>query len=321
MTLSDYAKGLDPNGTIARVIELLEQSNDIIKDMPVMEGNLPTGHRGTIRTGLASATWRLLNAGVLPSKGSKTQVDFQCGNLESWSQVDKKLAELGGNVNAFRLSEAIPHVEAVGQEVAQTLFYGNPSAPEEFVGFSSYYDDLSAANASHIINAGGTGSDNSSIWMIDWSDQMCALYPKGTPAGLVHEDKGSVVIQNANGVTGALMDALLDKWAWNIGLFVGDWRKCVRICNIDISNLTTESSAADLRKNLIKAYHRIRNKKNTRIYMNSTLLEFLDIQGRDDAILSGCLGETTLDGEEVMTFRRIPLRLCDQLLETESAIS
>src|SRR5688572_2449372 len=102
LNLSDWAKSLDPDGTVARVIELLEQSNPILKDIPFMEGNLPTGHRTTVRTGLAGASWRLLNAGVTPSKGSKAQIDEQAGQLESWSQVDKKLAELGGNMNAFR---------------------------------------------------------------------------------------------------------------------------------------------------------------------------------------------------------------------------
>ena len=322
LTLADWAKGLDPNGAHARVIEMLEQSNEILQDFPFMEGNLPTGHRTTVRTGLATASWRLLNAGVVPSKSHKAQIDEQAGQLESWSQCDKKLAELGGNVSGFRMSEAIPHVEAVAQEMAATIFYGNPSAPEEFTGLSARYSDLSAANGSHILDAGGSGSDNSSIWMMDLGENsLTGIFPKGSTVGITHEDKGEVIIQNANGVTGALMVALVDRWRWEAGIALKDWRKVVRIANIDISNLTGESGAANLTKLLIKAYHRIRNKRNCRIYANPTVIEFLDIQRHDNVVQGGGLTYDTIDGKQVMSFRGIPIRNCDALLETEAAVS
>ena len=40
--------------------------------------------------------------------------------LEAWSEVDKDLAELNGNVGSFRLSEAKAFLEAMNQEFAQT---------------------------------------------------------------------------------------------------------------------------------------------------------------------------------------------------------
>lgn len=49
LTLADWAKRLEPDGKVADVIELLGQTNEVLTDMLWMEGNLPTGHRTTVR--------------------------------------------------------------------------------------------------------------------------------------------------------------------------------------------------------------------------------------------------------------------------------
>jgi hypothetical protein len=135
LTLADWAKRLDPDGKVPTVVELLSQTNDILIDMLFVEGNLPTGHRTTVRTGLPTVAWRLLNQGTTPGKSTTAQIDEQAGMLEAWSEVDEELAKLNGNTASFRLSEAQAFIEAMNQEMAQTLFYGNSGlAPEEFTG-------------------------------------------------------------------------------------------------------------------------------------------------------------------------------------------
>ena len=164
LTLMDRAKRVDPDGKISKIVELLAQTNAILDDMPFIEGNLPTGHRCTMRTGLPTVAWRLLNQGVQPSKSTTAQSDEQCGMLEAYSEVDKDLAELNGDVNAFRFSESQAFLEAMNQEMASTVFYGNSGLnPEEFTGLSIRYSSLSAPNAQNILDAGGSGSDNTSI--------------------------------------------------------------------------------------------------------------------------------------------------------------
>jgi len=97
LTLADWAKRLDPDGKVPAIVELLAQTNDLLMDMQWIEGNLPTGHRTTVRTGLPTVAWRLLNQGVQPSKSTTAQIDEACGMLEAWSEVDKDLAMLNGN--------------------------------------------------------------------------------------------------------------------------------------------------------------------------------------------------------------------------------
>lgn len=122
---------------IGAIAELLTENNEILSDMVVKEGNLPTGNKTTVRTGLPQATWRLLNYGVQPSKSKTAQITDTCGMLEAYAEVDKALADLNGNTNTFRLSEDMAFLEAMNQEMAKTLFYGDTSIdPEKFVGLA-----------------------------------------------------------------------------------------------------------------------------------------------------------------------------------------
>lgn len=327
LTLADWAKRLDPDGKIAQIVEMLSQTNEILQDMMFKEGNLVTGDRTTIRTGLPTVYWRLLNQGVQPSKSTTAQVDESCGMLEAWSEVDCELANLGGNAASFRLSEAGAFIEAMGQELAQTTFYGAATAPEEFIGLSARYSALSGANANiaNVLQGGGSGSDNSSIWLICWGEKSVhGIFPKGTVAGIQHNDFGEQTVDNAGGVTGAKMRVYQDQFTLKAGVVVKDWRYAVRIPNIDISNLVAKSTAADLIELMIKAIHRIPGfgaGMKCAFYMNRTCHQMLDIQKRDDVQVGGQLSYMDVDGKPVLAFRGIPVRRCDALLETETVVS
>lgn len=325
LTLADWAKRLDPDGKVPSIVELLGQSNEILQDMLWKEGNLPTGHRTTVRTGLPTVAWRLINQGVQPSKSTTAQVDEACGMMEAWSEVDKELATLNGNTAAFRLSEAQAFIEAMNQEMASTLFYGNSGlAPEEFNGLSVRYSSTTAGNGQNVIKGGSSDTDNTSIWLICWGEQTVhGIFPKGSKAGLIHNDLGEVTVETTAGIAGSRMRAYQDHFQWKCGVALKDWRYAVRIPNIDVSNLVAKSSAADLIELMIKATHRIPNlgMGKCAFYMNRTVKQMLDIQRRDDVISGGGLVYNEVDGKLIPSFRGIPVRTCDALLENESVVS
>jgi hypothetical protein len=93
-TMADFAKLLGPNDQIARTIEMLNQSNEILDDMVWQEGNTTTGWMGNVRTGLPSVVFRLVNQGVPPSKATTAQLTEQAARMEGWVEVDEALAEL-----------------------------------------------------------------------------------------------------------------------------------------------------------------------------------------------------------------------------------
>lgn len=329
LTLSDWAKRLDGSGRVSQdIVELLSQSNEIIEDQVFREGNLATGTRLVMRTGLPTAYWRLFNEGVSISKSRTAQVDEKCGMLEAWSEIDAKLANLDGDLNATRLSEAMAFIEAMNQEYASTLMYGNQSVTqEEFTGFSIRYSDTTAANGRNVISAGGTGLDNASIWLVGWADHSCyGMFPKGSKAGLQHVDEQLVTIETAGGTAaGKRQQVYREHWHWDVGLALKDWRYVVRIPNIDISDLVANgAAAADLTNFMIKAMHRIPKsaKKTTKMafYMNATCFEFLDIQRRADVLTGGQLAYNVVDGMPVLTFRNVPIRQVDALTEAEARV-
>src|SRR5271168_532177 len=160
LTYADWAKRLEDGYRIASIIELLSQTNEILDDMLVVEGNLPTGHKTTVRTGLPQATWRLLNQGVPNAKSTTAQIVDTVGNLETYAVIDKDIADLNGNTAEFRLSEVKSFLEGMSQQVATTLIYGNQFVnPERFTGLAPRYSTVTTANsqtAYNVLTAGGT---------------------------------------------------------------------------------------------------------------------------------------------------------------------
>jgi hypothetical protein len=320
LTLIDWSKRLDPNGNTADLVELLNTTNPILTDAAVVEGNLPTGHRTTVRTGLPTPAWRMLNYGVQPSKSTTVQVDDSSGMLEAYSQVDKDLANLNGNTASFRLSEDRAFIEGMTQEMASTLWYGNTATdPKKFLGLSPRYASLSAANADNIIDASGSGSDNTSIWLITWSDQTTHLiFPKGSRVGLQSRDLGEQTLIDA---AGGLYQGYRSHYKWDIGLSMRDWRYNVRICNIDVSNLIADSSAANLTRQMIKATHLLPSEGMGKsvFYVNRTVSTYLDLQMMTATNVNLTLSEA--EGKRVMSFRGIPIRRSDALLNTEARVT
>lgn len=338
VTLTDFAKSLDPNGSTASVIELLNQSNEVLQDMRWMEGNLPTGHRTTVRTGLPTPTWRKLYQGVQPTKSLRAQVDDTTGMLEARNEVDVDLATLNGNSAAFRLSEAQAEVEGMNQAFVQTLFYGDTSVnPERFMGLAPRYSSLTAANGGNIVDGGGTGSDNTSIWLVLWGENtITGIYPKGSEAGLTHQDLGEIDAFDTQ-TPPARFRALADLWKWKPGLTVRDWRYAVRIANVDVSDLVAQTgsqaptAATALIKLMVRALARVpqMGMGAAAFYANRTVKEFLSIAALDKSNAALAIqpainqfGDVSPGsvGNGTTTFLGVPVRTVDALLSTEARV-
>jgi hypothetical protein len=320
-TLIDVAARLDPNSNIDKIVELLAATNPVLQDMTFMEGNLPTGHKTTVRTGLPGVTWRKLYGGVQPSKSTTAQVTDSAGMLEAYAEVDKALADLNGNAAAFRLSEDRAFIEAMSQEMAQTLFYGNEGTePEAFTGFAPRYNSLSAQNADNIIDASGSGSDNTSIWLVVWGPNTChGIYPKGSTGGVQMRDLGEVTVENVDGNQGRAQ-MYRSHYRWDCGLTVRDWRYIVRIANVDVSDLTTVANTKNIINWMIQAAERIPNLGAGRaaFYVNRNIREKLRL-GILEKVASNLTFETVA-GKRVLSFDEIPVMRTDAILNNESRV-
>lgn len=322
-TLLDVTRRLDPNGKIDAVAEILNQTNPILEDMVWIEGNLPTGHRTTVRTGLPTPTWRKLYGGVQPTKSTTIQITDSTGMLEAYAEVDKALADLNGNTASFRLSEDRAHIEGMNQEMVQTLFYGNEGTePEAFTGFAPRFNSRTAANAGNLIQSAGIeGNDNASIWLVVWGpNTVHGIYPKGSKAGLSVDDKGQVTIENVDG-NGGRMEAYRTHYRWDAGLTVRDWRYIVRI-QYDQEDLTKDAATGpDLADLMVDAIERIPSLSMGRpvFYMNRRAKSFLRRQ-LASATKNSTLTREEVGGKKVEVFDGIPVRTTDALINTEAAV-
>ncbi|WP_339053865.1 major capsid protein [Arsenophonus endosymbiont of Crataerina pallida] len=322
LTLIDWAKRQGPDNKQAKIVELLSQTNEILDDMVFVEANQPTGHRTTIRTGLPEATWRLLNYGVPPSKSTTAQVTDSIGMLETYSEVDKDLADLNGQKTEFLLSESLSFLESMNQQMAETLIYGDTRVhPQRFTGFSARFNDSKAKNGVNIIDAGGTGSNLTSIWLVVWGENTVhGIYPKGSKVGLQQDHKGQVTLEDANK---GKYEGYRTHFQWKNGLTVRDWRYVVRIANVDIAKLKKDPEAPDsldLPDLLIQAIEKIPNLSLGRpaIYCNQQIRSWMRRQIKNSKNVNISMQEVA--GKKVVSFDEIPVRRVDTILATESQV-
>jgi hypothetical protein len=286
--------------------------------MVFAESNLPTGHRSTIRTGLPSAAWRMLNYGVPQSKSKTAQITDSCGMLEAYAEVDKALADLNGNTGAFRASEDKAFIQAMNITMAETLFYGDTGKnPERFLGLAprfSTLDKSKAASAENVIDAGGTGNALTSIWLPCWGPQtIFGIYPKGSQAGLKHNDLGEVTLFDD---AGGKYQGYRTHYKWDLGLVLRDWRYVVRIANIDLASISDE----DLIKMLIMASERLPDQSLGRpvFYMNRQTRTRLRLARLNKNNVQ--LTYDNVEGKKVTYFDEIPVKRSDAILLTERQI-
>jgi len=324
MTLLDIAKQTE-NNDIADVVEILAQQNPIIADAVAMECNMGAVHRHSIRTGLPTVGWGALYQGVAQSKSTYQQVDDTTGFVEALSSVDTRLLQLAKNPAKVRLNEANGFLEAMNQEAATGIFYHNTATtPEKIKGLAPRYSVYGGGGAGvNVINGAAQNSDNTSIWFVTWSERATHLiYPEGVVAGLKREDKGEQRVLDGSSNPYYVKEEL---FTWHMGVAVKDWRYNARVANIDVSDAIAGS--IDLYDLMSQAYYRLQSRRvpdgKQVIYCNRDIMYALDklARGKGTAA-SGALqlSRKELDGEEVMTFRGMPIRETDALLNNETLV-
>lgn len=316
---ADVAKRLDENGRIDQIIEILAEDHPLVEDMTAVEANGVTSHRTTVRAGLPTATWRLLNYGVPKSKSRTVQVTDSLGMLEAYAEIDKSLADLNGNAAAWRVSEDRAFLESMMIEMEDTLWYGNTTtAPAEFIGLAPRYALTTADSGGNIQLTGDADSGGStSVWFVTWGpDTAHGIYPKGSKAGWQHNDLGEQTIDDG---AGGQYQGYRTHYKWDLGFTLRDWRYCARLANIDVSKLQA-GTYTKLIEDMILTMWKLKSiRSGLRIYCNRTVAAYLDVLAQSKTNVN--LTHAEFAGRPVTMFRGIPIRISDAILNTEAAVS
>lgn len=329
-----------PDGeNAALVIELLSQTNPILNDLITVECNSGAKHLHSIRTKLPEVSWGALYEGIVQSKSAYQSVEDTTGFVEGMSQVDTRVLDLAGDKrNQVKLNEDMGFIEALNNEIATGFFYHDTATtPRKFKGMAARYNQYApktdATAARQVVHGGGSGSDNTSVWFITFGERFThGLYPQGTQAGIQRDPKGQQRVLDANGNPYYVEE---DVYRWHMGVAVKDWRYNSRIANIDVSEL--QAGNVDIWALMRQAYYRLHSRKVMRpganfaegapqmrqvIYMNSDVLEALDAEstekGGNDSLVR--LQRREIEGQEVLTYRGIPIMETDAILSTEALV-
>jgi hypothetical protein len=335
LNLIDMFRAGGDNAT-ADVAEVLNRLSPVVRNAFTVEANSGTVHKHSIRTGLPAVTWGRLYQGIPQSKSGRTNVQDTTGFVEGLSTVDTRLLDISPNAAALRMSEGEAFLESMRQEAETGVFYhDSTTTPEKFKGLAARYNALNGGGAGNqIVDAAGTGSDNTSVWFVTWSENATHLiHPKGTKAGIQREDKGEQRVLDSSNNAYYVKEEL---FRWHLGLAVRDWRYNARIANIDVSDVIAGS--VDLYKYMRKAFYKLQGVYSTAmssggkvnenasvegrtvIYMNRTILEALDATGTNASNGALLLKPMELEGRVVQSYRGIPIETTDALLNTETRV-
>lgn len=331
VTLADVAKSKDKQ--IGKVAEVLVQNNAMLNDVPYMEMNGGTIHTEDIRSALPDVYYRKANQPIPASKSTIEERTFTASHFESKSQLDRAVAERGGKdrVAYNRWNQAQGHLQAHANELAALMLYGSPASDNrKTAGFFDIYSTLNPAEetSKQIVDAGGTGSDNTSILLVHWGERsVFGVYPKGTSAGLTRMDhsKNGTLVQipgiDENGNPGNFW-GYEEEFMTDHGLVVKDYRQCARIANIDVSDLVG-GTGADIIDLMISANYKIDSEMNGQgvWYTNRTIEAALHKAALTKVGAGAGLRFDNYQGKKVLMFLDKPVRRMDALLDSEAQVT
>lgn len=325
LNLADAAKAKDPDGSTAQVVEMLAKTNSMIMDMPVVECNDGTQHRTTVRTGLPTVGYRQAYKGVTRSKSTRAQVTDTTAMLAAMQEVDELILELDSDPAGLMYTESEAFIESLNQQFATDLLYADLAAnPEKFHGLGPRYSTIAGGQ---VVSAGTGGTNtNTSIWMVIWGpNTVHGLFPKGTMAGISQKSRGRQRVLDGN--NDPYYAECVD-WFWHTGLSVRDPRAVVRIANIDVATLVTADTGSDTSQNLTRAmtiaFHKFGSVPNLgtsfRIYANSTVITYLDVQIQKK-LTNNLTWDFITGPRPQMRFNGVPIMQMDAITSTEATIS
>lgn len=321
-SLIEQAKRLNPDGTLATIVEVLNRKmGEILNEAPWIRSNDIWTNKTVRRATLPTASRRKLNSGVSTGVSRTTEVMDVMEMLEIYAKYDKAWIDSFDEPAKVRLQEAKAFIEGMGQQLISDILYCDSNADPD--GMHGLAPRLATIDSETVIGNSGTGSDVTSIYVVTWGENEVYLtYPKNIPnLGIEHKDLGEVTLveYDSTGLaTGREYQGYKDWFGVKCGLIVKNPRCIGRVANIE----TSGSSNIFDEDNLITLLENMEINNNTRIYCNQTIITQARIKLKDKTNVHWAPVQG-LSGLPFLTFDEIPVRKIDKsiLLNTETAIS
>jgi len=295
-----------------KIIELMGLTNEMLLDVPAHEANNGVINVTLQRTIKPMGEHRVYNQGVGKAATQTKPVYDRIAMMGEYSVVDAAMLKHSGNKEAALMSEATAIIKGMGLTQAETLIYGDDDKPEEFEGLMKRYNSL---NNKQVINAGGSGPNLTSIYLIALGpDLFHLIYPKGsTSVGVTREDLGLEHLPDPNN-PGKTLPMYRNYFEAQYGISVKAPEAVRRIANIP--STITGDALVDI---LLEARARMPQGAATYVlYSNVDMQIKLDKAARDKANVVYTAADPW--GKPITYLRDMRCRRMDSILSTESAV-
>ncbi|MBO7714412.1 MAG: hypothetical protein J6S85_12625 [Methanobrevibacter sp.] len=312
MTALEVAKRSGFSEDSRRIIEELNQFNELLIDAPVVEANEGTTDTHLVRTAIPHGQHRAYNEGVGQSSSQTKTIKDVLSNIEIYSTVDKQMIDESAHPKELMQSEQNAFIEGLSQDITYDLIYGNHAADPRYTnGLATRRSSL----GKYCLSMGGTGNALTSIYLIKWDmTKARIIYPRGSKsAGIQYDYLGEQTVKDSSGKE---YQAYRAHYRISRGLSVGHEASIIRICNIDLNSHTGDAIA----KKIVRAMPLLAKGGGT-------------VSIACNAEVKGVMNEASLSktnivlpaedpwGNEVLKIGNARFRECPQILLTESAVS
>ncbi len=325
--VNDYSS-MDAKGQYIFAAKVMSKKCPFVQDMPLQASNQIMSNIGVRESYMPTPGTRRFNEGVSPTAVHSSQFTDPIAMVEDYSEVDYKLWKIQNDPNAWRQNKDARKIEAMTQKMEDLIIYGNIATdPGAFNGLATRFNSTSTRpNGSsdepyNVVSASGTGSDTTSLYVIEWGvNKVYGIYPKNLPGGLQIEDLGKVTKNTGSEAAPKYLEVLRTHFSWDMGLVVEDERCVQRMVNIEYTGSTNTLDLSVL-IDLVNQLPSMGDAANTVIYCNRQIKSQFDKLALDKTN-----GNFTQDasgdifGRRVTRFQGIPIRVAEMLDNTETAI-
>ncbi len=324
-TLLDRAKQSVDGKKMEPVIRVMDEKvDDFFKDVPFIQANMGLQHRILRDTGMVANTKRTFYSGVKSSK-QNTQVVFEKVTLtERRREIDEDLVDTATNMKEFLRQQDEAHARKLGEGIVNDFFNEAETSGSEFA--NGIFARLSALNPSGLNNvqSNSHSSTGTSLVVVEWNTDETGgcygIYPPGWVKnhnmGVSIRDKGREKILDEDDSTKTFYAYVAQFKAW-MGLAVGNNRKIARLANINPTIGASKAFTDGGPEALIKLLNDGRfDRARTRIYVNTTIKTQMEIYGLNKS--NTIWGTSEIFGKEVDTFQKIPIRILDTTIISDS---
>ena len=280
-----------------------------------------------IRSDIPTIHTRKINRGARTNYQQTRQEEDQIMLLEAFPEIDVQEIEPYEQPELMRMGHIMAYVEGFAQSFSSNFLYGNSGDIGEIDGVLTKNSTLNAEGSGadlrfgNVWNAGGSGADLSSVLMIDWGlRSFYLIYPKGAKmAGLSNKDLGK---NKAYDSSGNPYLAYSNNMKMEYGFSNPDRRCFQRLANIETAGTTNNLIDNDVTTKLIAMKNRtptMGQNGRLKMYCNRHVKTQFDTWALNKE--NGFYMQKNISGGPLTMFQGIPVKVDENILSTEDAIS